>query len=67
MVKFPPIELTRQRFFEVKKVMEDYNNDLLDLLQFKNKISPEEADSYEIMLKKADFQVSKINFYKDRN
>ncbi len=62
MIKTWNENLSRQRFFEVKQVMEDYNNDLISFTDFKQLISPEEAESYEYMLRRSGFNISKVHF-----
>lgn len=62
MIKTWHKNLSRQRFFEVKQVMEDYNNDLIGFNDFKQLISPEEAESYEDMLRRSGFMISKVHF-----
>jgi hypothetical protein len=54
--------LSRQRFFEVKQVMENYNRDLIGFAEFQELIKPEEAESYEFMFRLAGFNVSEVRF-----
>ena len=57
-----PPKLTRQRFFEVKKVLDDYNNDKISLQQFIDRITGKEAESYEKMIKKANHNLELVEF-----
>ncbi len=62
MFKAPVQRLSRQRFFEVKKIMEDYNNDLIGLADFKKRLKPKEAEAFQAMFKQAGFEISKVDF-----
>jgi len=62
MLRTEMIVLSRQRFFEVKKVMEDYNNDLIGFDDFRKLITHDEAEAYEFMLRLAGFNLTKVKF-----
>lgn len=54
--------LSRTRFYEVKEVIENYNNDLIDFIEFQKLIKPEEAEAYKYMLRDAGFNISMVRF-----
>jgi len=62
MDKLVKHKLSRQRFFEVKQVMEDYNRDMINITEFRKLIQPEEAAAFESMFKEAKFDISRIQF-----
>jgi len=54
--------LSRQRFFEVKQVIESYNNDLIGFSEFQRLIKPEEAEAYEFMFRQSGFNIAQVRF-----
>lgn len=54
--------LTRKRFYELKGLIDDFNKDRINLQQFTQQLSSNEAKVYGIMFRDADRDLDKIVF-----
>lgn len=55
-------KLTRQRFFELRGLIEDFNKDRINLQQFTLQLTSSEAKAYGIMYRKAKRNLELVVF-----
>lgn len=55
-------KLTRQRFFELRILADDFNHDRIDMQQFILQLTPPEVRAYGTMFRKAEHNLERVEF-----